>query len=102
MYVVHQYIRLYRKQCFILGDDAAEQGHKDLQVFREGVDVTHSSEIHHAIGGLLAVLHRHTTFTKTTERLLLAVLYVSIFTTDFLLLYVRFYLRYQAVQVCRE
>lgn len=36
------------------------------------------------------------------ERLLLVVLYSYILSTSFLLLYVRFYLRCPAVQVCRE
>lgn len=52
---------------FILSNDAAEQRNVDLQVFREGVEVAHGSEIHHAIGGLLTVLNRYTAYKETAN-----------------------------------
>lgn len=62
-----QYVAVINHKCFILSNDAAEQRNVDLQVFREGVDVAHGSEIHHAVGGLLTVLYRYTAYKETVN-----------------------------------
>lgn len=62
---------------FILGDDAAEQRNVDLQVFREGVEIAHGSEIHHAIGGLLTALYRYTAYKETVDVVKLSKLFFA-------------------------
>ncbi len=62
-----QFVAVINQKGFILRNDAAEQRNVDLQVFREGVEVAHGSEIHHAVGGLLTVLYRYTTYKETVN-----------------------------------
>lgn len=98
-----QYVAVINHKCFILSNDAAEQRNVDLQVFREGVDVAHGSEIHHAVGGLLTVLYRYTAYKETVNvgKSFFCICNFNLECACYMYACV-FHLRFPAVQVCRE
>ncbi len=100
-----QFVAVINQKGFILRNDAAEQRNVDLQVFREGVEVAHGSEIHHAVRGLLTVLYRYTTYKETVnvgKCFFFFCIYHFNLECACCMYSCVFHLRFPAVQVCRE
>lgn len=55
-------------QVYSPGNDAAEERDIKQEVLRQSVEAAHGSEVHQAVGGLLAVLNRNTSCRSRWKR----------------------------------